>query len=139
MWTAAWHWFKHEFYKNKMMTTQKVANRYYELMQQNKREQVINELYSQEIINREPEHAIAIGISTTTKGLDAVKAKSKARTEMIEQVHSEHCSEPVVGGKFFSVSLGRDITLKGKPRMNLEEIAVFEVKEDKIISEQFFY
>ena len=92
MWTAAWHWFKHEFYKNKMMTTQEVANRYYELMQQNKREQVINELYSQDIINREPEHAIAIGISTTTKGLDAVKAKSKARAEMIEQVHSEHCS-----------------------------------------------
>ena len=121
------------------MTTQEVANRYCELMQQNKREQVINELYSQDIVNREPEHAIDMGIPTITKGLDAVKVKSKTRAEMIEQVHNEHCSEPVVGGKFFSVALHRDITLKGKPRMKLEEIGVFEVKDGKIILEQFFY
>jgi hypothetical protein len=37
------------------------------------------------------------------------------------------------------VALGRDITFKGKPRMKLEEIAVFQVKERKIVSEQFFY
>lgn len=121
------------------MTTQEVANRYYELMQQNKREQVVSELYSRDIVNREPEHAIAMGIPTITIGLDAVKAKSKARAEMIEQVHSDYCSEPVVGGKFFSVALGRDMTMKGKPRMSIEEIGVFEVKEGKIISEQFFY
>ena len=116
-----------------------MASRYCELMQQNKREQVINELYSQDIVNREPEHAIAMGIPTITIGLDAVKAKSKARAEMIEQVHSDYCSGPVVGGKLFSVALGRDLTIKGKPRMSIEEIAVFEVKEGKIISEQFFY
>lgn len=121
------------------MTTQEVANRYYELMQQNKREQIINEFYSQDIICREPEHAIAMGVPTVTTGLDAVKAKGKARMEMIETVHSDYCSEPVVGGNFFSVAFGRDITLKGKPRMKLEEIAVFGVKEGKIISEQFFY
>ena len=121
------------------MTTHEVANRYYKLMQQNKREQVINELYSQDIVNREPEHAIAMGIPTITIGLDAVKAKSKVRAEMIQELHSDYCSEPIVGGKFFSVVLGRDLTIKGKPRMNLEEIGVFAVKDGKIISEQFFF
>jgi hypothetical protein len=121
------------------MKTQDVANLYYELMQKNKREQIYGELYSKDIVCREPEHAIAMNIPTITKGLDAVKAKSQARAEIIEQVHNEHCSKPVVGGNFFSVALGRDLTLKGKPRMSVEEIAVFEVKEGKIISEQFFY
>ena len=121
------------------MTTHEVANLYCQLMQNNKREHVIEELYSEDIVNKEPEHAIAMGIPTITKGLDAVKAKDKARSEMIEEVHREFCSEPLVTGRFFSVILGRDITIKGRPRMKLEEIAVFEVKEGKIISEQFFY
>ncbi|HLK27931.1 MAG TPA: SnoaL-like domain-containing protein [Puia sp.] len=121
------------------MTTNEIAVKYYDLMQEDKREQIVDELYSQDIVCKEPEHAVAMGIATITKGLDAVKAKSKARAEMIEQVHSNYCSEPVICGKFFSMILGRDITLKGKPRMNLQEIAVFEVMDGKIISEQFFY
>jgi len=122
-----------------MMVTQEVANRYCELMQQNKRSQIIEELYSADIVNKEPEHAIAMGVPTITKGLDAVLKKAKARMEMIEEVHSGFCSEPVVGGNFFSVAMGRDITFKGKPRMSLHEIGVFEVKDGKIILEQFFY
>jgi limonene-1,2-epoxide hydrolase len=122
-----------------MMTTQEVANRYCELMQQNKRSQIIEELYSTDIVNKEPEHAIAMGVPTITKGLDAVLKKAKARMEMIEEVHSDFCSEPVVGGNFFSVAIGRDITFKGRPRMNLHEIGVLEVKDGKIILEQFFY
>lgn len=125
--------------KNKSMTTQEVANQYYELVNQNKQEQIINEFYSQNIVNREPEHIAVMGFPVITKGLDAVKAKSRARKEMIEQIHSGYCSEPVVCGNFFSVVLRRELTMKGKPRMSLEEIAVFEVKEGRIVSEQFFY
>ncbi len=121
------------------MTTQEVADRYCELMQQNKLSQIIEELYSIDIICKEPEWAIAMGTPTITKGLDAVLAKTKARMEMIEEVHSDSCSEPVVGDKFFSVAIGRDVTLKGMPRMNLREIGVFEVKDGKIVLEQFFY
>ena len=121
------------------MTTQEVANRYCKLMQQKKHSQIIEELYSTDVVNKEPEHAIAMGVPTITKGLDAVLKKAKAHMEMINQVHSEYCSEPVVGGDFFSVAMGRDISFKGKPRMSLHEIGVFEVKDGKIILEQFFY
>jgi hypothetical protein len=121
------------------MTTQQVADRYYQLGQENKWSVIVDELYSQDIINREPAHAAAMGIPTLTTGLDAVKAKSAARREMIETLHSQYCSAPVAGGTFFSVAMGRDITFKGRPRMNLEEIAVFEVKDGMIVSEQFFY
>ena len=122
-----------------MMTTQEVAARYYELIQEGKREEIVAELYAHDIVNREPEHAAAMGTPTFTSGVEAVKAKSKARTAMIETVHGESCSAPVVGGKFFSVALGRDVTLKGRPRMSLQEVAVYEVKDGKIVTEQYFY
>ena len=58
---------------------------------------------------------------------------------MIAELHGDFCSDPIVAGNFFSVVLARDLTLKGRPRMQLQEIAVFEVKDGKIVSEQFFF
>ena len=121
------------------MTTQEVANRYYELAKQNKWTDILDELCSRDLVNKEPEHVIARGIQITTKGLEEVKAKGEANREKIEAIHSQHCSLPLVAGNFFTVVLSRDITFKGRPRMNLEEIALFELKEGKIITEQFFY
>lgn len=121
------------------MTTQQVADRYYELAKQNKWIEIQDEMYSQDIVNKEPEHALAMGIPTLTKGLDAVRAKGEARRAMMEALHSQKCSKPLVGGKYFSVYMSREVTFKGKPRMKLEEIAVFEVVEGKIVLEQFFY
>jgi hypothetical protein len=72
-------------------------------------------------------------------GLEAIKAKGNSNRTMIEAIHSQHCSAPMVAGNFFTVVLSRDISFKGKPRMQLEEIGVFELKEGKIIVEQFFY
>jgi len=60
------------------MTTREVANRYCELMQQYKHNQIIEELYSADIVNKEPEWAIVTGMPTITKGLDAVLGKAKA-------------------------------------------------------------
>ena len=121
------------------MTTQEVANRYMELEKQGNWMQIQDELYSQEVVCIEPEHAAAMGMPTITKGLDAIKAKAKAWNEGIEEMHGGYCGEPVVGGNYFSVAMGMDITMKGQPRMKMDEIAVFGVKEGKIISEQFFY
>jgi hypothetical protein len=125
--------------KQAILTTQEVANRYCELAKQNKWTEILNELCSQDLMNSEPEHAAARGIQTITKGLDEVKAKGEANRQKIEEIHSQHCSAPLIASNFFSVALSRDITFKGRPRMNLEEIAIFELKEGKIISEAFFY
>src|ERR1700753_1920411 len=121
------------------MTTQELANSYYELFKQRKVSEIYEKLYSINIICTEPEHALAMGVPTVTKGIKAVLAKSKARQETIAEVHSFFCSEPVVGGDYFSVAMGRDMTLKNDQRLQMAEIAVFGVKEGKIISETFFY
>jgi len=121
------------------MTTQEVANRYTELEKQGKWAEIQEELYSKDIISIEPEHAAAMGMQTITTGIDAIKAKGIAFNEMIAEMHGGYCSEPVVGGDYFSVAMGMDCTMKTGQRMKMDEICVFEVKEGKIVKEQFFF
>jgi hypothetical protein len=121
------------------MTTQEAANRYYELAKQNKWAEILDELCAEDLVNKEPDHVITRGIQPTTNGLHNVKLKGIVNRERIEEIHSQQCSLPLVAGNFFSVALSRDITFKGMPRKNLEEIALFELKDGKIISERFFY
>jgi hypothetical protein len=122
------------------MTSQEIANRYMELYKQGKgNNEIRDELYSADIICVEPEHAAAMGVPTLTTGIEAVKAKSDARAALIAEVHSAYCNGPVVGGNYFSVAMGRDITFKNGKRMKLDEIGVFGIKNDKIITETFFY
>ena len=58
---------------------------------------------------------------------------------MIEAVHGGYSSQPVVGGNHFSLAMGMDVTFKGKGRTQMDEICVYEVKDGKIVKEQFFY
>ena len=121
------------------MTTQEVANQYCELARQNKWREIQEAFHDEDIICQEPEHVALRGMQVITKGKKAVEAKTKASREMIETIHSQYCSEPIVAGDVFSVSLKRDITLMNKSRMAMEEIGVFQVKGGKIVSELFFY
>jgi len=121
------------------MTTQEIADRYYELAQQGKWIQIQDELHHENVISREPDHVASRGIATITNGREALKAKGNANREMIETLHSQFCSKPVIAGNFFSLVLKRDVTFKNKPRTQLEEICVFQANDGKIIAEQFFY
>jgi hypothetical protein len=121
------------------MTTQEVANRYMELEKQGKHGEIKAELYSNDVVCIEPEHAVAMGMQTVTIGLEAGLAKGKKLAENIEEIHSGYHTEPVVVGNFFSMAMGFDATYKIGGRRKFDEIAVFEVKDGKIIKEQFFY
>jgi hypothetical protein len=121
------------------MTTQQIAARYRELMNDGKFTEVQDTLYHEDVVCQEPEKAAAMGMTIITRGLDAIKAKGAARRATIETRHSYTCSEPLVAGEFFSVALKQDVTFKGKPRMTIEEIGVFQVGDGKVVKEQFFY
>ncbi len=119
-----------------VMTTQEVANRMGELFKTNRWNLVQEELYSEDCESIEPAHAPGL---QSVKGLAAIKEKGKQFNEMIEEVHGGWNSEPIVGGNFISVAMGLDVTFKGQGRMKMDEIAVYEVKNGKIIKEQFFF
>jgi hypothetical protein len=121
------------------MTTQALAARYRELMTERKFLEIQDSHYAQDVVCQEMEKATTMGLAVITNGLEAVKAKGIARRATIETMHSYYCSEPLVAGDFFSVVLRQDVTFKGRPRTTVEEIGIFQVKEGKIVKEQFFY
>ena len=117
------------------MTTQQVANRLVELCRKGEIQKAGEELYADTIVSIEPEHAP----TKTAKGKAAVVKKGQQFASMIEERHGGSFSDPIVCGRHFSVAMTLDATFKGKGRMKLEEICVYEVKDDKIVFEQFFF
>ncbi len=118
-----------------MKTTQEVANRLLELCNSFQFDTAIEELYSDNITSREPNGAMIEYL----EGKEAVIEKGKQFNDMVEEFHGFETSEAIVAGNHFSVRMKMDITMKGGPRSAMEEIAMYEVKDGKIISEQFFY
>jgi SnoaL-like protein len=125
--------------KNFYMTTQEVADKFDQLANSNQWEKIQDELYSDDAESIEPEKVEMQGGLKYVKGKDALKKKSEDFNNMLEEMHGGYCSKPVVGGNFFSVAMGMDATYKGMGRMKMDEICVYEVKDGKIVKEQFFY
>jgi hypothetical protein len=121
-----------------VMTTQEVATRFNELAQTGQWDKVQSELYADNAVSIEPESAAAMGMSNA-EGLEAIKKKGEAFNQMVEEMHGGYSTEPVVAGNHFTVAMGVDCTMKGMGRSKMDEIAVYEVKDGKIVKEQFFF
>ncbi len=118
------------------MTTQEVADKLVAYMRVGQMHEALTELYADDIVCIEPEGGMAAHI---TQGKEAVAEKGKQFAAMIEERFGGSCSDPVVGGRHFSISMSLDATMKGMGRQLLDEICVYEVKDGKIVFEQFFY
>ncbi len=119
-----------------VMTTTNVANRFNELAQSGQWDQIQDELFADNAVSIEPEHSPGL---KSVEGIEAIKQKGKEFGEMIEEMHGGYSNPPQVGGTHFAVAMGMDVTFKGQGRMKLDEVAVYEVKDGKIVKEQFFY
>src|SRR5689334_20209273 len=117
-----------------VMTTKEVADRFTELAQTGQWEQIQDELFASNAVSIEPPHSMGM---QSVEGLDAIKQKGKQFGEMLEEMHGGYTTPAVVGGNFFSVAMGMDCTFKGMGRMKVDEIALYEVKDGKIVREQF--
>ena len=118
------------------MTTQEVADKLVAYMRTGQMLEAQTELYADDIVCIEPEGNMAPHI---TKGKAAVAEKGRQFAEMIEERFGGSCSDPVVGGRHFSIFMSLDASMKGMGRQLLDEICVYEVKDGKIVFEQFFY
>ncbi|HEY6502759.1 MAG TPA: nuclear transport factor 2 family protein [Chitinophagaceae bacterium] len=119
-----------------VMTTKEVANRLSQLFKEYKWTEAQDELFSRDAVSIEPPHSQGL---QTVKGLDNIKKKGEAFNSMVEEMHGGWVGEPIVGGNYIAVGMGMDVTMKGAGRMNMEEICVYEVKDGKIVKEEFFY
>jgi ketosteroid isomerase-like protein len=97
----------------------------------------INSLYSPDIVSIE-----SMGNETMpreSKGIDAIRAKNQWWNENNE-VHAATVDGPFVGENKFAVYYNFDATFKPTGKRNsMEEMALYTVKDGKIVREQFFY
>ncbi len=119
------------------MTTQEIASKLVEFCRKGEWEGAQRELYSKDAVSVEPQASPAF--EKETKGLDAIIEKGHKFNSMVEKYHSINASEPLVAGDAFAVALSMDLTMKGRGRTPMSEVAVYQVKDGKIVSEQFFY
>lgn len=117
-------------------STQEVAGRFHELAQTNQWQQIQDELFAGDAVSIEPENSPGL---KNAKGIEAIRQKGKQFGEMVEEVHSSYSNAPQIAGSYFAVAMGMDVTMKGQGRVRMDEIALYEVRNGKIVKEQFFY
>jgi ketosteroid isomerase-like protein len=120
------------------MNTQQIANRLVELCRRGQFSEAQEELYANDAVSLEPQGAPS-GPLGSVRGLDAIRRKAKAFDEAHEKIHRVTVSEPLIAGNFFSVVMGLDATSKQQGRYSIEEVCVYQVRDGKIVLEQFFY
>ena len=117
------------------MTTQQIADKLVEYCRTNQSHKAHDELYHADIESFEMPNMP----NAHLKGIEAIRAKNKDFDASVEELHSAEISDPTVVGNHFSVTMRYDMTMKEQGRMNMEEIAVYEVKDGKIVTERYFY
>ncbi|OJW54509.1 MAG: hypothetical protein BGO55_11230 [Sphingobacteriales bacterium 50-39] len=120
------------------MTTVDIANRLYELCKEGHYQQAQEELLADDALSIEPVHANEKGVPSVT-GKDAIIKKGEQFQESIEELHGVGASQPIVAGNHFALTITVDATFKGMGKMVMEEVAVYEVRDGKVVKEQFFY
>jgi len=118
------------------MTTFETGKKLVELCKKNKNLEAIDTLYSPEIVSLEPR--TTTNTEMETHGLDAIRKKNVWWMQT-QHVNSFSVEGPFVNGNRFSVNFKYDITNKknGK-RMDLSEIGLYTVQNNKIVKEEFF-
>jgi len=118
------------------MSTSEIATRLIGLCRQGKWEEAQRELFSGDAVSIEPHSGP--NFEKETRGLDAIIAKGHKFDDMVEKMHRIEVSEPLIAVNAIAFKLIMEITMKGQPKATWEELCVYQTKDGKIISEQFF-
>ena len=117
------------------MNTQEIADKLVGYCRTGQFEAAMKELYGHNIVSVEPQGSPAPHL----EGIEAVIQKGIQFAESVEEMHGMEVSDPIVADNFFTCKMSMDVTFKGAPRMTMEELCLYEVKEGKIVYEQFFF
>jgi len=119
-----------------VQTTEQVAARFNELAQVSKWFEIQDELFSDDVKSIEPPGAPYLSDAV---GKAAVRKKGEEWVSRVEAFHSGHTSEPIVGGCFFAVGRKAEMDVRGIGRVSVDQVMLYEVRDGKIVTEQFFY
>ncbi|HVT04937.1 MAG TPA: nuclear transport factor 2 family protein [Thermoanaerobaculia bacterium] len=123
------------------MDIKQVGDKLVELCKQGKHLEAIDAIYDKNIVSVE---AMSGGpdMPAEMHGIDAIRGKNEWWLANHE-VHSGDAKGPYVNGDRFAVDFNFDITPKVGPmegkRHTMQEVALYTVKDGKIVREEFFY
>ena len=120
----------------KKHSTAEVAARFSELAKQEKWFAIQEEFFSDDVKSIDPPHSPWFGYA---EGKTNVRQKGETFVKGIVALHGASTSEPMVAENHFVVQRSIDITTSAFGRVQLNQLMMYEVKDGKIISEQFFY
>ena len=118
------------------MTTTDIANRLVELCSKGDFESAQKELFSNDAVSIEANASPAF--EKETIGMDAILEKGRKWNSMVEEYHGMQVSPPLIGEGSFAVTMSMSVTMKERGKMDMTELCVYNVKDGKIVSEQFF-
>ncbi len=120
-----------------MATTEEVGKDLVALCSQGQFDVVLEKYYSDDIVSIE---AFSMpNMPARQEGIKAIKGKNQWWVENHE-IHGVKVEGPLVGGNKFAVTFDMDVTFKpASQRMQMKELAVYTVKDGKIVQEEFFY
>ena len=118
------------------MTPQEIADRLYELCQIADYDTAHSELFAENATSTEPNRT---GTLQTVTGMEAINEKMKQFNKSVVEMHDSFVGDPYVFGNYIFMEFNMDLTMKDAPRMEMNEMAVYEVKDGKIISQRFYY
>ena len=119
------------------MTTLEVGNKLVELVRAGKNAEAMETLYDKDIISVEA--GAPGGGPTESKGVGACIEKGQ-QFRSNHEVHAANADGPFPHDDKFAVFFSYDVTQKdSKQRFKMEEVAVYTVKNGKIVREEFYY
>jgi len=119
-----------------MQITGEIAVRFNELAQQEKWFEIQDEFFADNVKSIEPVNSPYF---KNEEGKALVRKKGEDWVAKVESVNKLSTTHPVVAGNHFAVSRFVDISVKGFGNVKIDQIMLYEVKDGKIVSEQFFY
>ena len=117
------------------MTTTEIAKRLKTLCDKGQFDIAQKELFSADALSIEP--YATPDFPKETKGLDAILKKGEKWGQMVQEQHGMKISEPLIAGNSFALTMHMDITMKEGGRMDMTELCIYQVKDGKIVSEEF--
>ena len=117
------------------MSTKDIATKLINYCRKADFETAQSELYADNAISIEPDNSPWPSV----EGIANLNAKVRQWDEMVKEIHESSVSDPIIAEPFFSVRMVFDLTMQDGTRNRGEQIAVYEVADDKIVREHFFY
>lgn len=118
------------------MSTKEIATQLVEHCRKGDFKKVQTDLFAHDAVSLEPYATPAF--EKETKGLKAIHEKADKFDAMVVEMHSMEVSDPIVADNAFACTMTMDVTMKERGRMNMTELCVYEVKDGKIVKEEFF-